>query len=293
MYYRRKIILAIIQKFGGKVMNTDLQKYLFLFVQGQEKPAYDFVPYKYGCFSFQSYADKRTLTKYGILADQDDWKKDDDVDYFSMLNPDDRRSLRKLIISYGNLKGNELINRVYCEYPYFAINSEILSSILSADQIAKVEEERPNDTKPGIYSIGYESKSFDHYLNQLVQNNIQMLVDVRKNALSMKYGFSKNQLRNALEKLNIEYLHIPELGITSNKRADLNTLDDYNRLFTEYENTVLQDEPDSLQKILSEFAKHKRVAITCFEYDHTYCHRSRVINRLIESSLTPFSVSYI
>jgi len=293
MYYRRKIILAIIQKFGGKVMNTDLQKYLFLFVKSQDKPAYDFVPYKFGCFSFQSYADKRTLTKYGILADQDDWKKDDDVDYFSMLNPDDRRSLRKLIVNYGNLKGNELINRVYCDYPYFAINSEIINSILTADQIAKVEDEKPKDAKPGIFSIGYESKSFDHYLNQLVQNNIQILIDVRKNALSMKYGFSKNQLKNALEKLRIDYLHLPELGIVSKKRTDLNSLDDYNRLFKEYESTVLQNETDGLQRIVNELATRKRIAITCFEFDHKYCHRSRVINKIQHISSSKIEVSYI
>lgn len=293
MYYRRKVLLAIIQKFGGEVANTDLQKYLFLFAQRQTKPVYDFVPYKFGCFSFQSYADKRTLTKYGNLADQEDWKKADDVDYFSMLNPDDRRSLRKLIINFGNLKGNDLINRVYCDYPYFAINSEILDSVLTPDQIAAVELLKPKDTKPGIYSIGYESKSFDHYLNQLVQNNIQILIDVRKNALSMKYGFSKNQLRTALEKLGIDYLHIPELGIVSKKRTDLNSLDDYNRLFEEYENTVLQDEPDSLQRIINELATHKRIALTCFEFDHIYCHRSRVINKLQHISSTTIEVSYI
>ncbi len=57
MYYRRKLELALIQAFGGELSKTDFQKLLFLLTQKQEKPDYDFVPYKYGCFLF-----KRLLT---------------------------------------------------------------------------------------------------------------------------------------------------------------------------------------------------------------------------------------
>ncbi|WP_200885350.1 DUF488 family protein [Jejuia pallidilutea] len=50
-----------------------------------------------------------------------------------------------------------------------------------------------------LFTIGYEGISLEHYLNKLIRNNIKLLCDVRKNALSMKYGFSKSQLKNACE----------------------------------------------------------------------------------------------
>jgi len=54
MYYRRKIILSLLQEFGGKLKRTDFQKFLFLVSEHQKKRAFDFIPYKYGCYSFQA-----------------------------------------------------------------------------------------------------------------------------------------------------------------------------------------------------------------------------------------------
>ena len=56
MYYRRKIILALLQVFDNELEKIRLQKLLFLFCQQQEKPDYDFVPYKFGCFSYSANA---------------------------------------------------------------------------------------------------------------------------------------------------------------------------------------------------------------------------------------------
>ena len=52
---------------------TDLQKYLFLLSQEQERPSYHFVPYRYGCYSFSVNADKRTMTKYGLVKNHKNW----------------------------------------------------------------------------------------------------------------------------------------------------------------------------------------------------------------------------
>ena len=35
--------------------------------------------------------------------------------------------------------------------------------------------------------------------------------------------------------IGIKYIHIPDLGIDSDKRQELNTMSDYNKLFEEYE----------------------------------------------------------
>ncbi len=41
----------------------------------EETPSYEFVPYRFGGFSFTSYADKRRLIERGLLADEERaWK---------------------------------------------------------------------------------------------------------------------------------------------------------------------------------------------------------------------------
>lgn len=68
MYYRRKIILALLEALGRDVSAKSMQKYLFLFTRRQVgEKAFDFVPYKYGCFSFQANQDLVALSKQGYL----------------------------------------------------------------------------------------------------------------------------------------------------------------------------------------------------------------------------------
>ncbi len=52
MFYRRKIILAMLQIFEGQIDKISLQKLLFLFTKNQSKSEYDFIPYRFGCFSY-------------------------------------------------------------------------------------------------------------------------------------------------------------------------------------------------------------------------------------------------
>ena len=61
---------------GGEVGNLDFQKLLFLYcLEVEASPSYEFVPYKFGGFSFTSYADKRGLIGKGLFADENrTWK---------------------------------------------------------------------------------------------------------------------------------------------------------------------------------------------------------------------------
>lgn len=61
MFYRRKVILALIQSFGGNLSKNQLKKLLLLYTQKQEKPDYHFAPYKNGCYFFQAAADISTM----------------------------------------------------------------------------------------------------------------------------------------------------------------------------------------------------------------------------------------
>jgi hypothetical protein len=76
LFERQRLLLTLLEAAGEPVGHTDFQKLLFLYTQECEAtPGYDFVPYKFGAFSFTSYADKRKLIKDGFLAEDDqNWK---------------------------------------------------------------------------------------------------------------------------------------------------------------------------------------------------------------------------
>ena len=121
----------------------------------------------------------------------------------------------------------------------------------------------------------------EQYINTLIINDVKVLCDVRKNPLSMKFGFSKSRLKSACEGVGIEYIHIPELGIVSEKRKELNSMNDYNKLFTDYEKTVLEHSTNYIKRLVKTLYKKKRIALTCFEKESCMCHRGRVANKLL------------
>ncbi len=281
MYYRRRILLALIEKFGGKLKSTRFQKLLFLFTRNQKKSCYHFVPYRYGAYSFQARADKSTLIKYGFLKNENDWSLNGTAEYLSTLNETDQSILNSLYNQFHDTPINDLIRYTYVTYPEFAIKSEIMENILPEETQQKIVTlQVPVNHSKKLYTIGYEGISLEEYMNRLIFHDIKMLVDVRKNSISMKYGFSKKQLMNTCEKMGIRFVHIPELGIESDKRKNLNSAEDYRKLFELYENDILPKQSESIKELLMLFQKYERVAITCFEKEHTSCHRHKISDLL-------------
>ncbi|WP_281336849.1 DUF488 domain-containing protein [Flavobacterium eburneipallidum] len=278
MYYRRKIILSVLQVFGGELEKIQLQKLLFLFTRFQkDKKSFDFVPYKFGCFSFQANADLSTLKKYGIVSETDKfWKKEDEVNYLNELKSDDKKTINDFKIIYANKTSDDLIKLTYKRYPYYSINSTVADKYLSDEEFKNLDNYRSFDDEIVLFTIGYEGITLEAYLNKLIKNNIKVLCDVRKNALSMKYGFSKSQLKNACNGVGIEYIHIPEVGIDSEQRQELNTQIDYDSLFQIYKEKNLKESIDSQTKILNLLTNNKRIALTCFEADICQCHRKHL-----------------
>lgn len=285
MYYRRKIILGILEEFGGKLSSTNLQKILFLVTRKQDKKAFDFVPYKFGCFSFLANQDLSTLEKYNLVKTTTSnrsslWELSKDVSFLKELKKEDLSAILMVKREVNNFSQKELIRHTYIRYPYYATKSQIAHEILSPEENSLVENQKRTFDRPEFFTIGYEGISLETYLNKLIINDVKLLCDVRKNSLSMKYGFSKSQLRNACESIGIRYEHIPELGIESDKRQELKTMSDYNTLFEEYEQTTLKENENSMIHLLRLIRKYKRVAITCFEKEACMCHRGRVLKSL-------------
>lgn len=286
MYYRRKVILALLESFDGKLGKISFQKLLFLLSRFQEKPSFDFVPYKQGCFSFQSYSDMRTMIKYGMISEgEDQWVKMDKINYTVLLTQKDKQTLLYIKNKFGKTSTDGLIEYTYKNYPYYAVKSTIAGKFLNNEELKVVYETIPKNNDTILYTIGYEGISLEKYLNKLILNRVKVLCDVRKNPISMKYGFSKSQLQNACKNLDITYVHIPDLGIDSDKRQSLNSQNDYNRLFKDYEATTLVENKNAIVIVHDLLRQNKRIALTCFEAHECQCHRgtlAKVITQIPE-----------
>jgi uncharacterized protein (DUF488 family) len=288
MYYRRKIPLALLQHFDNGLDKLKLQKLMFLFAHGHAEMPYEFVPYKFGCFSFTLNADMSALSKTGYAEeDGKKWLKSSRLDYFLQLKASDQKRLQAILHLYGQKSADELIDLTYNKYPYFAINSTIAYTRLSQEQYDKVQAARPINIDFCLFTIGYEGLSLEAYLNKLIRHDVNVLFDVRRNPLSMKYGFHKSQLQGACEGVGIRYRHLPELGIESGQRQQLNSQQDYDELFQVYRKTCLPLTKAAQQTILETLTSSHRVALTCFEADIHQCHRKHLAEAI--SQLDGFS----
>jgi uncharacterized protein (DUF488 family) len=282
MFYRRKIILALLQAFDSRLEKISLQKLLFLVCENQPKPVYDFVPYLYGCYSYSAKADLVTMVKKGFLNENEsEYSKKDRIDYLNLIKEEDRQLINQCYVRYKAMDRNALMKHTYINFPYYAINSTTAGKLLSFEQLERVNAVKPSGNDTVLFTVGYQGISLEAYLNKLIKNDIKVLVDVRNNPLSQKFGFSKSQLTKYCEALHIEYLHFAEVGIQSEYRQQLKTQDDYDHLFTVYKNETLHRTIPTQEKILALLTEKKRIALTCFEADICQCHRNHLADAIV------------
>jgi len=284
LFDRQKRLLALVDALGGEVGNLDFQKLLFLYCREVEtEPAYEFVPYKFGGFSFTSYADKRRLTEQGLLADEERvWKLTPEGRVLAKVPPMVRVGMDGFARRKSGLRGDALVAEAYRRHPYYATRSEIAARLLAHDVPARaaIAAAQPAKGAPGLCTIGYEGCTLEGYLNKLLHAGVTLLCDVRRNPLSRKYGFSKGTLSKGCEGVGLRYEHLPELGIASDERKDLNTQADYDALFAVYERDNLPQQGAALAKIGSWVKEGHRVALTCYEAEPCQCHRHCVAEAL-------------
>lgn len=293
MFYRRKLLLALLDALGGSVQAIDFQKYLFLLTRRQQEPAFNFVPHRFGCYSFQSEADKRALADARLIGDEKGWRLLSRDDFKQELRVADQEAVDAVKGLARKLKGKDLVRHVYVEFPDYAVRSEIAKDILSAQELREIESRKATPIAKCLFTIGYEGRDVDQYLKQLLDAGVRLLCDVRRNPLSRKYGFSKSALSGALSSVGIEYRHIPELGIESDLRKNLKTFADYQRLFARYEHETLKQQELFVRHIAAYVAEFSRVALTCFERDPKFCHRGRVAQAIEKLPDWKWQVSHL
>ena len=136
-------------------------------------------------------------------------------------------------------------------------------------------------TRPGAFvSVGYERRSVDELVDLLLDNSVDILVDVRLNAISRKKGFSKSALAGVLAEAGIGYRHERELGNPKDNREPFrrglkSARDRYVRHLGNGAGPVYDE--------LVALAQTVRVALLCFERDHIECHRSCITDGALQA----------
>src|SRR3990172_7124915 len=114
LFDRQKRLLSLVNALGGEIGGLDYQKLLFLFChEMEEEPAYEFVPYKFGGFSFTSYADKRRMNEKGLLADEDRSWKLTPAGEMVVVKESLRSQMNQFAKRYANLRGDALVAEMY------------------------------------------------------------------------------------------------------------------------------------------------------------------------------------
>jgi uncharacterized protein (DUF488 family) len=293
MLKRQRVLIQLIREVGGTVDKLVLVKLGFLLAQEAESrdmgAFYHFVPYKFGPFSFAMFKELASLEARGFLSIS---KNELELDLDLELKLDERRvgevpeveaetavEVARLVKRYRHRSKEALLDEVYADYPWYALLSE---------RKGVVKQRRP-EAEVAIYTVGYEKLDIDELLGLLLEKGIRRVIDVRKNPLSRQYGFHKSTLSRHLDSMGIGYVHVPELGIDSSWRAELDTLADYEAIFRRYESEVLPtaDARGAIAAVAGLMSDTPSVLL-CQEADPRYCHRTcvaRAVSRQVDLEL--------
>jgi uncharacterized protein (DUF488 family) len=285
MLTRQKILLLMLKYAGRPVGRVELMKWCFLLRHESETEGgssfYDFVPYKYGPFSFALYQELEKLQSMSYVLSHEDqvWKLNSElVSAVVGVSSAVEREVRRVVREFGRLASNDLLDYVYQRYPAFTVNSE-------RQKLAP----RPK-TEIAVYTAGYEGISIDGFLNLLIESGIERLIDVRSNPIARKYGFHKGTLSRLVNRLSIEYCHFAELGIQSEIRQIFPADSDRRSMFDEYEVTTLSKEAAAVQTV-RDLVSGRPSVLVCMEADPACCHRSRLAQAI--SDLTGLPIVHL
>lgn len=270
MLNRQKVLLKVIEKLESKRINSRraIVKSLFLlnkeYFLNDKIRFYSFYPYKQGPFSQMCYFDLRKLKNEGLIDVNETAVMEKGSKLIENQYPYFNSEINHLCGRFNTER--ELTKYVYSKYDEFTVRSELLDG------------KKMNKKYIGFNTIGYEHKNIDEFLNILIQNNVNILIDVRHNPFSMNFQFIREKLKGYLESVDIKYVHIPELGIESHKRKNLETKEDYAKLFLEYKKDI-EGKREYLEKVI-QLGKKNNIALMCFEKDPSFCHRGIIADYL-------------
>ncbi|MHA1680088.1 MAG: hypothetical protein ACTSUE_03705, partial [Promethearchaeota archaeon] len=167
MFHRQRMLLGLIDLLEeiDRSNKLTLVKILFLLAKEQSPKfsMYGFHPYKYGPFSTKMYSDLSYFCKKGFIEERGnnvhilkDGRRQE------RLESNQAKFVKNILGKYPD--DNALIDYIYGKYPEYTVRS----------QRRNVPNIIPLETEPGYFLIGYEGRSIDDFLRELVLNNIHV-----------------------------------------------------------------------------------------------------------------------
>jgi uncharacterized protein (DUF488 family) len=130
---------------------------------------------------------------------------------------------------------------------------------------------------PAVFTVGYEGRTIEELLTLLRDHRVQVLVDVRLNAISRRRGFSKTALSDSLADAGIEYVHEPGLGNPKDNRDAFR--EGEASAHKRYLRHVQKHGTDAVARV-SELVANTPTALLCVEREPATCHRSAIASEL-------------
>ncbi len=270
MTARQSSLIKILSRLDGSTSKLHLVKLAFLLSEestdAPRTAIYEFVPYKFGPYSFTLYYDLAQMTREGWIETTNTkvrlgFRKEEPRDLaFGFAGEIDR-----VLEEYAAMPVGDLVNDVYRRYPWYTAKSQDLSKRAARLPKASV----------AVYKTGYQGVMVDGLMNRLLRSGILHLIDVRCNPIARRYGFHKSTLQQICTALSIEYTHIPDLGVPSDRRQDLDDQKAYARVFDWYESELDHSKKAGVAQAVA-LVKSKPSALLCMEADPACCHRTRL-----------------
>ena len=276
MFPRRRILLRFVELAGGQIERLRLMKLMFLYSADEDSPRqtrFQFVPYMHGPFSFLLYRDMSLLKEAGLTSEPDDNHfslTDEGRAHVRSLNDEATAMADEVHSHWATTSTSALVHYVYRSYPWYASRSEH-----GPQRHGQTVKEEPIGS---FFSVGYQSLSIDAFLDLLMRNSVQNLVDTRFTPVSRVYGFYTRTLAKLCNNVGIDYSLEDSLGVPRSERPISHTVGSvrqFERAYTE----ILRDNNDAVMRDAA-LAKSRRTALMCYEADVGECHRRLLGSRL-------------
>lgn len=162
----------------------------------------------------------------------------------------------------------------------------IEENVTTSGEASKLRLRFENDT---IYTVGYQGRSFEEFVDKLQEASIDILVDIRASGESTyKPQFSADYLSNQLPQHGIEYRHEPELGVHRVVRSPYKDNSISHQCFADWYDWWLNQESDiEIEKLADDLVSTGVPALMCIERyaepkgdQNIYCHRHHLADKI-------------
>jgi len=123
-----------------------------------------------------------------------------------------------------------------------------------------------------LYTVGHSNRSFEDFVNILLQNGIEAIADVRSSPGSKRFPwFNRSHFRARLPEMGVRYIWFRDLGGFKRSKGEDGSSPGGLEGYRAY---MGQEKFRAAVQELLKLAGSLRTAIMCAEKDPAKCHRS-------------------